>query len=70
MADEDLINKVKHNPKENVAAIFDKIFDKELVNIFMRNEKFYNKINSNDELRERLKEDLLDYVYEEQGEKV
>ena len=27
-----------------------------------------NKINSNEQLRERLKEDLLDYVYEEQGE--
>ena len=68
LADDELMNKVKHNPKENVAAIFDKIFDKELVNIFMSNEKFYNKINSNEQLRERLKEDLLDYVYEEQGE--
>lgn len=68
MADDELMNKVKHNPKENVAAIFDKIFNKELVNIFMSNEKFYNKISSNNQLRERLKEDLLDYVYEEQGE--
>ena len=70
MADEDFINKVKHNPQENVAAIFDKIFNKELVNIFLSNENFYNKISSNEQLRERLKQDLLDYVYEEQGEKV
>ena len=70
MANEDFINKVKHNPQENVAAIFDKIFNKELVNIFMSNESFYNKISNNEQLRERLKQDLLDYVYEEQGEQV
>lgn len=70
MADEDLMNKVKNNPKENVAAIFDKVFNKELVNIFLSNESFYNKISNNEQLRERLKEDLLDYVYEEQGERV
>ena len=70
MADDELINKVRNNPKENVAAIFDKIFDKELVNIFLSNENFYNKISSNEQLRERLKQNLLDYVYEEQGEQV
>ena len=70
LADEDFINKVKHNPQENVAAIFDKIFNKELVNIFMSNENFYNKISNNEQLREKLKQDLLDYVYEEQGEQV
>lgn len=70
LADEEFINKVKHNPQENVTAIFDKIFNKELVNIFMSNEKFYNKISNNEQLREKLKQDLLDYVYEEQGEQV
>ena len=70
MNDDNFINKVKHNPQENVAAIFDKIFNKELVNIFTSNEKFYNKVNSNDNLREKLKQDLLDYIYEEQGEQV
>lgn len=70
MANEDFINKVKHNPQENVAAIFDKIFNNELVHIFMKNESFYNKISNNEQLRERLKQDLLDYVYEEQGERV
>jgi len=69
MADENLINKVKENTKENVAAIFDKVFEKELVNIYESNFDFYNKISNNEELRERLKKDLLDYVYEEKGEK-
>ena len=62
--------KVENNPKENVAAIFDRIFDKELVKIFQSNENFYNKINQNNELKERLRDDLLDFVYEEEGEQV
>ena len=64
------MDKVKNNPKENVEAIFDKFFDKELVNIFLSNESFYNKITQNDELKERLKHDLLDFVYEEHGESI
>lgn len=70
MSDDDFINKVKHNPQENVAAIFDKIFTKQLAKIFDGNANFYNKITNNEQLRERLKQDLLDYVYEEQGEQV
>jgi hypothetical protein len=53
-----------------VAAIFDRIFDKELVKIFQSNEKFYNKINQNNKLKKRLRDDLLDFVYEEEGEQV
>ena len=64
------MNKVRNNPKENVAAIFDKFFNKELVHIFNSNKSFYDKISTNDQLRERLKQDLLDLVYEEQGEQV
>ena len=67
LSDDDLMNKVHNNPKENVAAIFDKFFDKQLVNIFNSNKSFYNKINNNEQLRDRLKRDLLDLVYEEQG---
>lgn len=67
LSDEYLVNKVNENPKENVAAIFDKIFEKELVKIFESNFDFYNKITNNDQLRDRLKNDLLDYMYEEKG---
>ena len=68
MDDEDLMNKVKNNPKENVSAIFGKFFNKALLHIYENNERFYNKINDNEQLKEQLKHDLLDYVYEEQGE--
>lgn len=68
LSNDDLMNKVRNNPKENVAAIFDKFFNKELVNIFNSNKSFYDKIITNDQLRERLEEDLLDLLYEEEGE--
>ena len=68
LSDDDLMNKVHNNPKENVAAIFDKFFNKELVGIFQSNENFYNKINKNDKLRDKLKQDLLDFVYSDHGE--
>ena len=67
ISNDDLMNKVHNNPKENVSAIFDKFFNRELVNIFQSNEIFYNKINNNEELRERLREDLLDFVYREEA---
>ena len=70
MSDEGFITKVKSNPRENVAAIFGNIFEDELVTIYESNDTFYNKINNNPELKERLKNDLLDFVYEETGEEV
>lgn len=68
LSNDDLMSKVRNNPKENVAAIFDKFFNKELVNIFNSNKSFYDKIITNDQLRERLEENLLDLLYEEEGE--
>lgn len=35
----------------------------------MKNKSFYDKISANDQLRERLEQDLLDFLYEEQGNK-
>ena len=70
LSDDDLMNKVKNNPKENVAAIFDKIFNDQLAIIYDNNLNFYNKLTHNEQLKEQLKHDLLDYVYEEQGEQV
>lgn len=67
-SDDDLINKVNNNSRENVYPIFFRIFNKQLVDIFQSNKDFYNKINSNPELKDKLMDYLLDYVYEEYGE--
>ena len=66
LSDDELMSKVKNNPRENVEAIFDKFFNRELVQIFNSNENFYNKISTNEELRDQLKKDLLDFVYSKQ----
>lgn len=68
LSNNDLMNKVRNNSKENVAAIFGDFFNKELITIFNSNKSFYDKIITNDQLRERLEEDLLDLLYEEEGE--
>ena len=68
LSDDDFMNKVRNNPKENVAAIFDKRFNEELVTLFNSNKRFYDKITTNNQLRKKLEEDLLDFLYEEQGE--
>ena len=65
MSNEELANKIQNNSKENVAAIFDKYFDKELNNLIKSNFDFFKKINDNDLLREDLKRQLLDAVYDE-----
>jgi len=67
LSDDELMSKVKNNPRENVEAIFDKFFNRELVQIFNSNENFYNKISTNEELRDQLKKDLLDFVYSKQA---
>ena len=68
LSDENLRNKVKNNPKENVEAIFGGLVEDILVELFNNNEDFFNKIHSNHELKEKLERSLLDYVYEKLGE--
>lgn len=57
--------KIEHNSKETVSVIFDKLLDKQLVNIFQSNKKFYNKINTNQEFKKTLEYDSVDLLYEE-----
>ena len=68
LSNNELMNKVRNNSKENVAARFGDFFNKELVTIFNSNKSFYDKITTNEQLRKRLEEDLLDLLYEEKGE--
>jgi len=49
----------------NVEAIFDKYFDQEMLNLWRNNSKLCNKILGNDEIKNKLRKELLDLVYEE-----
>ena len=63
---EDLSKKVKNNPKESVAEVFDEYFDNELDDLFNSYVDFYKKVNDNDSLKGRLKDQLLNLIYKEQ----
>ena len=69
-SNEELKIKVKKNSKENLKAVFDDYFNDELMTVRENNKKFFTKINANHELRNYLKNYLLDLLYEEQMEKI
>ena len=66
---EDLINKIQNNSKENVEAVFEKYFNKELSNLMEKNLEFFKRINDNEKLRNNLQTSLLDLLYKEQKAK-
>lgn len=67
---EELNIKAQKNKKENLRAVFDDYFNDELMSVRQNNKQFFSKINSNSQLRNELKNYLLDLLYEDQAEKV
>ena len=65
LANEELANKIANNSKENVEAIFDKYFDKEMLVLLQNNLDFFKKISDNENLKKKLRKELLDLVYDE-----
>ncbi|WP_231493642.1 hypothetical protein [Methanobrevibacter arboriphilus] len=55
LSNEELTNKILNNSKENVEAIFDRYFNKEMLNLLNTNLDFYQKLSKNNELMEKLK---------------
>ena len=62
---EDLSKKVQNNPKSSVEEVFDNYFDDELNELFNSYVEFYKKVNDNDSLKGRLKDQLLNLIYKE-----
>lgn len=63
LQNEDLLNKMEHNSKENVKAVFDKYFNQEMTKLLNSNLKLYKRIVENDKLKTKLKSDLFSLVY-------
>ena len=63
LENKDLLNKMEHNSKENVRAVFDKYFSKEMTGLLNSDMTFYKKLVDNDKLRKKLKSALFDLVY-------
>jgi len=64
-----LINKIEHNSKENVKAVFDTFFWREMKDLLKSDSHLYKKIVDNDKLREKVKSALFDLVYYEYNKK-
>lgn len=63
MNNEELTNKMEHNSRENVLAVFDKYFKDEMSGLLKSNMNLYKRIIDNEKLREKLKTDLFDLLY-------
>jgi type I restriction enzyme R subunit len=63
LENKELTNKMEHNSKENVKAVFDKYFNQEMNKLLNNNMNFYKRIVDNEKLRKRLKADIFDLLY-------
>ncbi len=65
LENKELLNKMEHNSKENVKAVFDKYFNQEMTGLLNSNMKFYKRLVDNEKLKSKLKSALFDLVYYE-----
>ncbi|MBN2251618.1 MAG: type I restriction endonuclease subunit R [Candidatus Altiarchaeota archaeon] len=63
LKNEELLSRIEHNSKENVKAVFDKYFNREMTGLLNSDMNFYKKIMDNEKLRNRLKNTLFDLIY-------
>jgi type I restriction enzyme R subunit len=59
----ELLNKMEHNSKENVKAVFDKYFNQEINKLLNGNMNFYKRIVDNEKLRKKIESALFELVY-------
>ena len=69
LGNEELIQKMEHNSPENVKAVFEKYFDREMTELLNSNMDFYKRVVDNDKLRNTLKLALFDLLYEDYPKK-
>lgn len=63
LKNEELFNKMEHNSKQNVKAVFDKYFNQEMTELLNSNMKFYKRIVDNEKLKKQLKSALFELLY-------
>jgi type I restriction enzyme R subunit len=63
LENKELLNKMEHNSKENVKAVFDKYFNQEMTRLLNSNMKFYKRLVDNEKLKKKLKSALFDLMY-------
>ncbi len=63
LENEELLNKMEHNSRENVKAVFDKYFNEEMTHLLKSNMNFYKRVVDNEKLRDKLKAELFKLLY-------
>ncbi|MCG2827386.1 MAG: hypothetical protein L6265_12420 [Thermoplasmatales archaeon] len=69
LENKELLNKMEHNSKENVKAVFDKYFNQEMTKLLNSNMKFYKRLVDNEKLKTKLKSAIFDLLYFEFNKK-
>ncbi|MEK6828018.1 MAG: DEAD/DEAH box helicase family protein, partial [Nanoarchaeota archaeon] len=69
LENKELLNKMEHNSKENVKAVFDKYFNQEMTKLLNSNMKFYKRLVDNEKLKTKLKSAIFDLLYFEYNKK-
>jgi len=65
LENKELLNKMEHNSRENVKAVFDKYFNEEMTGLLKNNMNFYKRVVDNEKLKDRLKTALFNLLYED-----
>jgi len=69
LENEELFNKMEHNSRENVKAVFDKYFNEEMTGLLKSNMNFYKRVVDNEKLRNKLKNALFELLYDDFNKK-
>ena len=69
LENKELLNKMEHNSKENVKAVFDKYFNQEMTKLLNSNMKFYKRLVDNEKLKTKLKSAIFGLLYFEFNKK-
>ena len=62
----ELMSYIANNPQSTVKDIFDDPFERALTDMLNTNIEFYNKIQNNAPLKEKLKTEVLTFLYDKQ----
>jgi type I restriction enzyme R subunit len=69
MANQELLERMENNSKQNVRAIFERFVDEEIAKLLSSDMRLYKRIVDNDKIRKRLESALFELIYQEFGKK-
>ncbi|MBS3080436.1 hypothetical protein J4221_03120 [Candidatus Pacearchaeota archaeon] len=65
MDNNNFIERIESNSKENVRAVFNRYFEEEISKLLNNDVRLYKRIVDNDKLKRKLESALFDLIYQE-----